>query len=214
MPIPALAFCFLFITFLLMKPLYADIALPVPLDKAFTYIVPPELQDAANVGCRVLVPFGRKYSTGIIVKLLYETTVQNLKPIRDILDAQPTFSDEMLKLTKWIAEYYFASWGEVLKSAAPRGFTAESKRVVRLVSRGEPVSTGEKISSKEGRSSKQQAILDALSKSGALNIRHLQKKLRAKSIHALLNKMAADGLVVIEEELPVSKTKPQIEKFV
>lgn len=197
-----------------MKPLYVDIALPVPLDKAFTYIVPPELQDAAKVGCRVLVPFGRKSSTGIIVKLVHETNVPNLKPIRDILDAEPTFSDEMLKLTKWIAEYYFASWGEVLKAAAPRGFTAESKRVVRLLAHGKPISAAEKNAGKERGSPKQQAILDVLSKTGALSIRQLQRKLRAKAIHALLNRMVEERLVVIEEQIPLPKGRPQLEKSV
>ncbi len=191
----------------MMKPLYADIALPVPLDKTFTYIVPPELSDAAKIGCRALVPFGRKHGTGIIVKLLSETKVPNLKPIRDILDAQPTFSDEMLKLTRWIADYYFASWGEVLKAAAPRGFTAESKRIVRLVQ-------VDGASKSNKRSSKQQQIIDALTRSGALSVRHLQKKLHTKSIHALLNRMAADGLIAIEDELPLAKGKPRFERFV
>jgi primosomal protein N' (replication factor Y) len=189
-----------------MKQLYADIALPIPQDKVFTYIVPPELADSALVGCRALVPFGRKYAAGIIVGLLKETKVPNLKPIRDILDAQPTFSDEMLKLTRWIASYYFASWGEVLKAAAPRGFAAESRRVVRLLRDG--------LSKPDKGSSKQQAVLNALTKGGALSIRHLQKKLRTKSIHALLNRMATDGLIAIEEELPIAKRKPRIERFV
>ncbi|MEK6570103.1 MAG: primosomal protein N', partial [Bacteroidota bacterium] len=165
------------------------------------------LHDSAKLGCRVLVPFGRKYSTGIIVKLVHETSVPGLKPIRDILDAQPTFSNEMLKLTKWMGEYYFASWGEVLKAAAPRGFAAESKRVVRLL-------RSDRLHKTDKRSPKQQQVLDALSKSGAMSIHHLQKKLRTKSIHALLNRMAADGYVAIEEELPIGKGTPRIEKFV
>ena len=210
----ALAFSFPFLTFLIMKSLYADIALPIPLDTTFTYIVPPELFGSVRLGCKVLVPFGRKYGTGIVVKLLNETDVPNLKPIRDILDAEPTFSDEMLRLTRWIADYYFASWGEVLKAAAPRGFAAESKRIVRLLRAIEQTRLSDVDPDKDRRSSKQQAVVNALSKSGALSIRHLQKKLRTKSIHALLNRMAAQGLIAIEEELLVAKGKPRIEKFV
>jgi primosomal protein N' (replication factor Y) len=195
-----------------MKPLYADIALPVPVDKTFTYIVPPELHDAVKLGCRALVPFGRKYSTGIIVKLSSETTIPNLKPIRDILDAEPTFSEEMLKLTSWIAEYYFTSWGEVLKAAAPGGFAAESKRIVRLLKREtEPETAGGSVEKKK--SPQGHAVLDALSKSGALSVRHLQRRLRLKGIHAVLNRMVNDGLVVIEEELPLPRAKPRVEKF-
>lgn len=197
-----------------MKPLYADIVLPVPLEKTFTYIVPTELRDAAKVGCRALVPFGRTHGIGIIVKLSSETAIPNLKPIRDILDAEPTFSEEMLKLTKWIAEYYFASWGEALKAAAPRGFATESKRIVRLVHPSERPNFLETSPPKSQRSPKEQAILSALLRSDGLTVRHLQRKLRLKSIYSTLYRLSAAGLVTIEEELPLGKGKPRFEKFV
>jgi primosomal protein N' (replication factor Y) len=195
-----------------MKTLYADIALPVPVDKTFTYIVPRELQESAKIGCRALVPFGKKHGTGIIVRLSGETDFPRLKPIRDILDAVPTFSDEMLKLTRWMADYYFASWGEVLKAAAPRGFAAESKRIVKLL---QPLgkAAGTPPGSKK-RSSKREALLIALSISGELSIRQLQKKLGIKGIHAVLHQLAKEGIVTMEEELPVAMAKPRWEKFV
>ena len=214
MSVPSLAFRFVFLTFLKMKSLFVDIALPVPLEKTFTYVVPPELQAAASPGCRALVPFGRKYAVGIIVKVSRKTSVPNLKPISDILDSQPTFSEELLKLTKWIAEYYFAPWGEVLKAASPRGFAAESRRVVQLVHTTTRTNSMELVPKKDRISSRQKAVMSLLSKGGALSIRYLQKKLRTKSIYALLNRMAAAGLVKIEEELPLAKRKSRIEKFV
>ncbi len=217
----ALAFSFAFLTFLLwasqpfeMQPLFADIALPVPLEKTFTYIVPPELQDAARLGCRALVPFGKKHATGVIVKLAHETTIPNLKSIRDILDSQPTFSDEMLKLTRWIADYYFASWGEVLKAASPRGFTAESKRSVKLTRSLEQAGDASQVENRKRKESVQQRILQILSRNDGVTIRTLQKKIGAKGIYSTLNRLAADGLVMIEEQLPLSGRKPKFEKFV
>ena len=85
------------------------------------------------IGKRALVPFGNKHLTGVIVGLPVTTTVSGLKPINDILDVKPTFSPELLALTKWIAEYYLAPWGEVLKAATPQGFSQESKKTIHLL---------------------------------------------------------------------------------
>ena len=89
-----------------------DIALPLPIDQLFTYTVPPELRPSCAIGKRVLVPFGKKQVTGVIVGIPADTAIRGLKPIADILDAVPTFPSEILRLTKWISEYYFTSWGE------------------------------------------------------------------------------------------------------
>ena len=116
-----------------MQPFLVDIALYIPLDRTFTYLVSPELQSSVAIGKRALVPFGNKHLTGVIVGLPVTTTVSGLKPINDILDVKPTFSPELLALTKWIAEYYLAPWGEVLKAATPQGFSQESKKTIHLL---------------------------------------------------------------------------------
>ena len=83
-----------------MQPFLVDIALYVPLDHTFTYLVSPELQSSAAIGKRAIVPFGNKYLTGVFVGMPATTTVSGLKPINDILDVKPTFSPELLALTK------------------------------------------------------------------------------------------------------------------
>lgn len=193
-----------------MPSLLADIALPVPIDHTFTYIVPPELKEQAQPGTRVLVPFGKKKLTGVIVGFPTETKVSGLKPISRLLDAHPTFSEEMLKLTRWISEYYFAPWGEVLRAATPQGLSLESKRIVRLTE-GDVQSW---IESTKSTARKQQAILLALQKSKALTVAQLQKRTGAKSIHALLNDLITKGWVVMSEELEKPKARPKLEKIV
>lgn len=48
----------------------ADVVLPLPLYKYFTYRIPSDLQEALQIGSRVVVPFGRKkYYTAIVVRL-------------------------------------------------------------------------------------------------------------------------------------------------
>jgi len=192
------------------KTLYADIALPVPVDKTFTYIVSPDLHGAARVGCRALVPFGRRHLVGYIVTLADSTSLTSVKPVRDVVDAEPTMSEELLRLTHWVANYYFAPWGEVLRAAAPKGIALESKRSVRL--RGGDAADLE--TSSKNRSKRRQKILEQLRGSKGITIAGLQKKLGSKSIYALLNEMAREGVVEIDEDIPLPRMKPKRRKFV
>ena len=102
----------------------------------FTYAVPEELSGRAAVGTRVLVPFGRRKVTGFVVGRPSESEVSDLKPLIDVLDVEPVLSPEMLELTRWVADYYLAPWGEVLRSALPPGINMESRRYVRPTPEG------------------------------------------------------------------------------
>ena len=48
-------------------PVYCDVSLPVPLDQAFTYRLPETLRHRVQPGCRVLVPFGTRKLTGVVL---------------------------------------------------------------------------------------------------------------------------------------------------
>ena len=48
---------------------FADVALPVPLDQPFTYLLPETLRHRVKIGCRLIVPFGSRKLTGVIVHL-------------------------------------------------------------------------------------------------------------------------------------------------
>jgi len=172
--------------------------------------VPPELQFAARIGSRALVPFGTKTLTGIIVALPSTTTVKGLKPIRDILDVRSTFSDEMLNLTRWMADYYLAPWGEVLRAATPQGISLASKRIVSIV---QQPATAELRPAKSS-SPLQSKILAHLEKKRSLSAAQISKALGNKGIHSALSALALKGLVTISEELQRPKVKPKIEKYI
>jgi primosomal protein N' (replication factor Y) len=186
-----------------------DIALHIPLDRTFTYLVSPELQSSVAIGKRALVPFGNKHLTGVIVGLPATTTVSGLKPINDILDVRPTFSPELLALTKWIAEYYLAPWGEVLRAATPQGFSQDSKRMIHLLAQN----VDALLQTTKKSAPRQHVILQALKNGESLSFSQLQKKARAKSIHAVVHEMQQRGWISIEE-IKKSKAKPKIERFI
>ena len=102
-----------------MPPRYAQIALPLPVDQHFTYEVPDALARRAQVGMRAIVPVKKRFETGYIVEITDKADCDGPKRIIDLPDADPVFTADMLKLCRWVADYYCCSWGEALQSALP-----------------------------------------------------------------------------------------------
>ena len=98
---------------------YAVVAVGFPIDKLFHYSIPEDIRHKVALGQRVLVPFRQKKTLGYIVGFSDEAGVPEVKPIESVPDESPSFDAKMLKLTKWLSEYYFCPWGEVLKMALP-----------------------------------------------------------------------------------------------
>jgi len=107
-------------------PEFCDVAVPVPLDLAFTYRVPAEA--APVVGGRVLVPFRQQRVAGIVVELHDRAPSVAAKNIIAVLDAAPVLDSQLLALGRWIADYYLAPIGEVFRTMLP--LSAEFKRAI------------------------------------------------------------------------------------
>jgi primosomal protein N' (replication factor Y) len=107
-------------------PEFCDVALPVPLDMVFTYRVLAETTPL--VGGRVLVPFRQQRLTGIVVELHDRKPSLTIKSILSVLDLTPVLDDQLLRLGRWIADYYLAPIGEVFRTMLP--LSAEFKRAV------------------------------------------------------------------------------------
>ncbi len=107
---------------------YCDVSLPVPLDHAFTYRLPETLQHRVQPGCRLLVPFGPRKLTGMVLALRSDAPEGPVKEALRLLDEEPVLDAELLSLGRWIAQYYCAPLGEVLRSMTPlRGEVRKTK---------------------------------------------------------------------------------------
>jgi primosomal protein N' (replication factor Y) len=117
-----------------------QVAVPVPLEGTFTYAVPSRLEGQVTPGVRVLVPFGGRKLAGIVTEfpaaVPTEQTGVELKQIEQVLDEAPVLSDELLRLGHWVADYYLAPEGEVLRSMLPLAAEGEVRRMVRLTPAG------------------------------------------------------------------------------
>jgi len=109
-------------------PEYCDVAVPVPLDAVFTYRLPDGIQPPA--GGRVLVPFRQQRLVGIVTELHDRAPKITAKNVIEGLDEAdtPALTEELLRLGKWISEYYLAPLGEVFRTMLP--LSADFRRAV------------------------------------------------------------------------------------
>lgn len=121
---------------------FVEVALPVPVRKNFTYRMPAEMAGLVKIGSRVLVPFGKRTLTGYAINFPselqpnLELDPSSIKDVIELIDDEPLFTDEILWLTEWAAEYYTASWGEMLKASLPAGINAAVEQMVSITEKG------------------------------------------------------------------------------
>ena len=119
-------------------PAYCEVALPVPLDRTFTYAVPAGMEPLR--GARVIAPFRQEKLIGVVTGIsLTAPTSFEARPIESLIDDEPLLSEDLLQLAEWIAQYYLAPLGEVLRGMLP--LMAEVRRTVyyRITDQGRDV---------------------------------------------------------------------------
>src|SRR5712671_1061291 len=118
------------------KFLFCDVSLPVPLDQAFTYALPETLRHRVAPGCRVLVPFGPRRLTGVVLRTHDDPPAMETREALRLIDAQPVLDDGLLGLGKWIASYYCAPLGEVLRGMLPLASEIRHGKIYSLTDAG------------------------------------------------------------------------------
>ena len=191
--------------------MYAELVFPLPFRNTFTYSVPKSLEPLAKPGVRAVAPFGKRVLTGFIVATSSSTVVQEkIKPVDDILDSKPIFTEKSFEFYKWLADYYLSSLGEALKLAVPYGLDVESKRKI-LSDTDFALKLLDKENDKNSLKSK---ILKVLSERGEINFSHLQRLVQRKNIYSVLSNLEKQGAVTILNELAGAKVKIKKSKFV
>jgi primosomal protein N' (replication factor Y) len=94
----------------------AHVALPLPIHRTFSYVVPDTFQPFVAPGLRVGVPFGSRSLVGFVVEV-EDGEGEGLKPVSDLIDCFPLIDEACLALCRWSARYYLAPLGLALKYA-------------------------------------------------------------------------------------------------
>jgi primosomal protein N' (replication factor Y) (superfamily II helicase) len=120
-----------------------EVAVSVPVRGTFTYSVPPALGAGAQVGSRVLVPFGPSRGVmGVIIGAASGAPAENTREVRELLDDLPPLDPALVDLCLWIADYYEAPPGEVVRTALPPGTSEGDAARLVLGERGRAVLDG------------------------------------------------------------------------
>src|SRR5882762_10205046 len=103
----------------------ARVSLEIALRKEFDYSIPSGLAGQIEVGSRVQVPFGARKIFGTVTALAEESAHTKLKPILKVIGAQTLVTSKVLKLARWIGEYYCCAPETALKSVLPEAVRKE-----------------------------------------------------------------------------------------
>lgn len=192
------------------RSVFVAVAIPVPLRRVFTYVIPADTEHAC-IGARVLVPFGNRVVTGVIVEMDVDA-VDAARPIIELLDEEAALPPSVLDLTRFMAEYYMCSWGEAIQAALPSGLTPQSVVRVELV---RDISESE-LDAMERRAPKRAMLLRAIMRhAGDVSVAYLQQQLRSTTIVDQLSALQHAGYVrvtnnVDEQSAPKTQSAVRI----
>ena len=153
---------------------------------------------------RVFIPFGKQMITGVVVNLLDKSPYSSCKDIIDVLDDKPLISQELLELTKWVADYYFASWGQAVQLALPKGIDKREKEIVHLAKEDPHIELTDR----------QRELYMLIGDHSGCSKDFLRKKFGAGSLYYLLNRLEEKGLIVRQKQIEGARVGQLLRKFV
>ncbi|MCL2103059.1 MAG: DEAD/DEAH box helicase, partial [Syntrophorhabdaceae bacterium] len=188
------------------KPLFVEVAVPLPIDHTFTYRVPTGLEERALVGVRVLVPFGKRKLTGLVTALSDGSALEGrqAKELLSFLDEAPYISSRHVEFLLAAAREALAPAGEMLRAALPRALPRQAAPVAARTENFYRLPPG---FSTEGLTRKQRQVAEALGKAGEMSASELSEALPNGATAA--RNMASQGVLLVETRLkPVVTSAP------
>ena len=173
---------------------FVDVILPLPLQASFTYALPPEMDGQVQIGCRVVVSFGRKkFYTGIVRNVHYlKPQEYEVKEVSAVLDEHPILVPLQFRFWEWLADYYLCTQGDVYKAALPSGLKLESETVVEY---------NPDFEATEPLSEREQKVLDLLAIEPEQTVTRLEKESGLKNILAVVKSLLEKDALFVKEEL-------------
>jgi primosomal protein N' (replication factor Y) len=179
--------------------LYCDVSLPVPLDQPFTYSLPDTLRHRVRVGSRLIVPFGTRKLTGVILRCHDDPPAVAARDALRLIDSEPVLSAELMALGRWIAGYYCSPLGDVLRGMLPLSSEIRRGKVWTLTD--------------SGRDAARQLLLDSSPDDPVLQIlRMLEKRPLSASYLAKTMPLADKAIRALERKRFIVAEQVQVER--
>lgn len=181
--------------------LFADLILPVPIPRLFTYRVPRAMTEKIRIGARVIVQFGSKRVLTALVSNIHETppTQYQAKYILELLDEEPLVTHHQLELFRWMADYYLCDIGEVMNVALPAGLKISSESKVQF---------NPDFEHPDLLTSQEEIILEAIKKHASLTYDEIARLADQKNITSLIKSLVGKKAIILFEEVK-EKYKPK-----
>lgn len=172
--------------------LFVDVIVPLPLDSTFTYNVPSHIHNI-EIGCRVIVQFGKKkYYTAIVVRIHEDEANNETKEIVSVLDERPIILASQLEFWQWLSFYYMCPIGDVLKAALPSALKLESETFVLRI---------ESFQAYTQLTPTEQQVFYELSETKPSKILEVAKTLKINNIVPHIKSLADKGAIYISESI-------------
>lgn len=189
----------------------ATVAVCLPLEKTFHYVVPESMKESIKIGMRVLVPFSGRKATGFVIDLLDQPPKEfegRLKEIEEILDEAPLIDPQMLRLFQWISDYYIYPLGEVIRTGIPPGLQLKSKWLLTLTQKGKESLLSGCLNPIQKR------VLEEIESNGRISIEKVLKNFKNEISRAQIFSLKKKGLINFEAGIEGKEVKPKIEKVI
>lgn len=186
--------------------IFADLVLPVPVPRLFTYRVPRTMSESIKVGARVIVQFGKNRVITAVVAELHSNPPKGYqaKYIMELLDEEPLVMPGQLELFRWMAEYYLCTIGEVMNVALPSGLKITSQSKIQF----NPDFDYDELLTEEEKS-----LLEEIKKHQALSYDEVARLVEQKSVTAIIKSLVGKRAVILFEQVK-EKYKPKVVKKV
>lgn len=159
-------------------PRIAKVIVDLALDREFDYLVPPELENVLQIGSPVIVPFGRREVKGFILDFAERSEHTNLKPVKALSGKKGLLDANVLKLARWVADYYIAPIELTIRTVLPAAVRRKPSgfKETLHVTAAERAAHDEEIERLRQRAPKQAGVLDLLRLHPNPSLAHLAKE--------------------------------------
>jgi primosomal protein N' (replication factor Y) (superfamily II helicase) len=187
--------------------MFAEVIIPLALPKNYTWEIPEAFAGNLVPGSRVEVNLGRNKKYAGIVKTILSEKPQHfeVKPIINVLDAEPVVQAWQLKFWEWMASYYMCTEGEVMAASLPAHFKLSSETILSFNNE-----FGDDFSMLDN---DEYLVAEALQVKNELKLSEVQQILDAVHVYPVVNRLIAQKVCYVWESFKETY-KPRKETYI
>ncbi len=184
--------------------IYARVAVHVPsVGGVFDYSLPPDWEGIAGPGHLITVPFGKQTVQGLILELMAEPAVAQVKPAIDLLDPRPVLTPAQIALAHWLAHETLSPLAACIGLMLPPGLTQQADVLYQIVENGPRTIDGKPLSPT------QRNLVALLEQRGPLRGRQIDRHLSKVDWRTPAGWLARRGILAYQSILPPASVRPK-----